>query len=456
MSFFSQIAGSNAEVSLPDRLFNSMAFLSTMVLLASFILNEIGGFPFSFDIFILMAAFAAAITFYLSRFKQQFVWSRIVYFAMAAIMLPLAWFNNQGLTGTTVYYFYSFLLVSIMTMYQNRILYGAFAILYVLLIAFVEYLFPGLVKPFATESLARTDFFYSFLVNSIALLAIASLVHRGYENERTTIAQQNELLEDQRDNLALLNNEFTQQNAMIEEQKYELEDINAVNNKLFSIISHDLRSPLANLETTLQIITLAETSPDETQMLLKGLQRDLNHTSNLLENLLHWAKNQRKGIEPQTMPFDIVRVIEENIRLIENRALAKGIRVTTKVPKNATVLADQNMIRLVIRNLLSNAVKFCSSGNRIELSVLQPQANMWQVTVSDTGLGIPLEAQARIFRTVDYTNRGTDNEKGSGLGLFLCQDFVSSNGGSIWFDSEPGKGSNFHFTLPVSSEQAQI
>ena len=154
------------------------------------------------------------------------------------------------------------------------------------------------------------------------------------------------------------------------------------------------------------------------------------------------------GLKVDARPFDLVPVLEQNRRLALSRAQKKKITVLTEgMDKPVMAYADEVMIDMVIRNLVDNAIKFSREGDTISLSVGSTPDGVL-VTISDTGLGIPLEDQHRIFTSISYTTTGTSREKGSGLGLSLCKEMIDKNGGKIWFDSKPGKGTSFTFTLP--------
>jgi signal transduction histidine kinase len=220
--------------------------------------------------------------------------------------------------------------------------------------------------------------------------------------------------------------------------------------KLLSIISHDLRSPISTLKGFVDLMKDAEIPPDKVRYFSAQMGESLKDTGNLLDNLLFWAKTQMDGLKVDARPFDLVPVIEQNRRLTTSRAEKKKITVMTAgMEMPVMAYADEVMIDMVIRNLVDNAIKFSREGDTIRLSVGSTPDGV-SVTISDTGLGIPLEDQYRIFTSISYTTTGTSREKGSGLGLSLCKEMIDKNGGKISFNSEPGKGTSFTFTLPAT------
>jgi two-component system sensor histidine kinase/response regulator len=233
----------------------------------------------------------------------------------------------------------------------------------------------------------------------------------------------------------------------------ELKELNATKDKFFSIIAHDLRNPLQCL------ILYADSLHNDYDLLDDDKRKDYFHkfynNSNLiaalLENLLEWSQSQQGIIEPHPKEIDLHALTEENIDLLEENAKKKNIAVSSQIKPETFAFADNNMIRTVIRNLISNAVKFTNPGGKVEISAaISTNGNSVDITISDNGVGISAEDIDTLFR-IDVKkkkNKGTDNEKGTGLGLILCKEFVEKNNGSIRVASEPGKGSRFTFTLP--------
>jgi len=184
--------------------------------------------------------------------------------------------------------------------------------------------------------------------------------------------------------------------------------------------------------------------------LSKQMEDTVNAATTLLENLLGWAKNQIQGVEVKAVEVELSQLIEENFGMVKYQAEKKGISLSNLVEQSFRVLADEEMTNLVIRNLLSNALKFTPSGGAVQVSA-RLNGQYVGVTVKDTGVGIPEENRKKIFSTDAFTTHGTAREKGSGLGLNLCKEFIEKMGGELWFESQQGNGTTFFFTLP--SEQ---
>ena len=250
-------------------------------------------------------------------------------------------------------------------------------------------------------------------------------------------------------------------NAILADQKIELEsknrlleELNAVKDRLFSIISHDLRAPLGSLKSLLTLLNDKTLSEAQVTALFPKLSQDVGYTSDLLDSLLHWAKSQLHGIHTNPKKIDMKALVEENISLLSSIAEQKNIELTNEIGENVIVLADEDMTRTILRNLVSNALKFTKANGHIRVSAQTLREGL-EVTVEDTGVGMSQEVLSQLFKG-NITKRGTKNEKGTGLGLILVKDFLEKNGGTIRVESEVGKGSKFIFTLPLAEVAAAV
>lgn len=236
--------------------------------------------------------------------------------------------------------------------------------------------------------------------------------------------------------------------------KKELEKINSEKDKFFSIIAHDLRSPFQSFIGLTE--TIAENINDFTLQELSGLMNDINSKAknlyNLLKNLLEWAKMQMgvSTFDPQKINLSLF--VEHNIDSVKTMAGRKEIRIINNVKDDLIILADKNMIGSVIGNLLTNAVKFTGKNGEIKISAKETPNKMVEISVSDTGIGMPKDIYENLFNLTEKVGRlGTDGEESTGLGLLLCKDFIERHKGKIYVESIEGKGSKFTFTMPLYS-----
>ena len=232
----------------------------------------------------------------------------------------------------------------------------------------------------------------------------------------------------------------------LELQKKELMELNRFKDKVFSIVSHDFRSPLNSLKGTLALYLKGMISHEEMNSLASGLLEKLNTTSYMLDNLLNWAKNQLQGIHTNPKETDVYKLVKENIDLVRPQADKKGIELKGEYSRPVWAYADEEMIKLVLRNLISNAVKFSFKGGEVRVTISEEQDRII-TAVHDRGIGMNVKQMKNLFNPSAETMPGTSNEKGMGLGLLLCKEFVENNGGKIWVESKEGEGSSFYFSL---------
>jgi len=279
------------------------------------------------------------------------------------------------------------------------------------------------------EELKKQEMVSNILVVAIALSVI--LLYTVYRSGQRRIRINKLLIEHQED---------------IKRRSQELEQLNQVKDKFFSIISHDLRSPMNALSAILDMMDNGQIKPEEFSKLNRELRVQFNHTKSLINNLLDWALLQMDKLKIQAEKINLHHLADENFRLLSSLHM-KEIKMVNNIPAETLCVGDLNIVNLVLRNLVLNSIKFTETGGSIVADAAE-RGNEIVVSITDTGIGISSEIQKIIFeKTAGYSTRGTANEKGTGLGLILCKEFVEKNGGKIWLESEVGKGSTFYFTI---------
>ena len=281
--------------------------------------------------------------------------------------------------------------------------------------------------------LKKSEFISNILVVVVALSAILLVtVYRSGQRRKQI-------------NLLLL-----QHQEEMQKRSEELEQLNEVKDKFFSIISHDLRSPINALAGIMDLLDKGAISAEELPIAIKELKTRFNHTRSLMNNLLDWTVLQMDKMHLQAGNVHLKKIVDENIELLGS-IQNKHVTMINRVPETAIGYADSNTINLVIRNLVTNAIKFTNDGGEITIAAEERGSELF-VSVKDNGIGMPEDIQKKLFDKVNpYSTRGTANEKGTGLGLILCKEFVEKNGGRIWVESNADKGSTFWFTLPKAS-----
>ena len=232
----------------------------------------------------------------------------------------------------------------------------------------------------------------------------------------------------------------------------ELQRTIAGRDKLYSVIAHDLRSPMGSIKMVLNMLILnlpSEKIGAEMYELLTMANQTTEDVFSLLDNLLKWTKSQIGKLNVVYQDVDLVEVTDGVIEIFSMVASLKKIRIREMKPEKMMVNADIDMLKTVVRNLLSNAIKFSKENSEV-LVKMEEVAGMAVVSVQDYGCGISEEGQKKLLHTdTHFSTFGTNNEEGSGLGLLLCKDFVVKNGGKLWFTSKEGEGSIFSFSIPV-------
>ena len=226
----------------------------------------------------------------------------------------------------------------------------------------------------------------------------------------------------------------------------ELEETNQVKDRLFSIVSHDLKDSITSIKAFLDLLKEDSISKKEFDTLIPELSENANNASALLINLLNWSKSQMQNLDPKPALFNVQEVFIEKINLIEKKVNEKQIVLLNESVKDF-VYADRSMIEIVIQNLLANAVKFSKIGDVITVSNRERNGKV-VICIEDTGVGISKDNRKRLFENSGFTTRGTNEEKGTGLGLSICKELVELNHGRIWVESEENFGSKFFVELP--------
>jgi two-component system sensor histidine kinase/response regulator len=236
----------------------------------------------------------------------------------------------------------------------------------------------------------------------------------------------------------------------LKESEKKLKELNAVKDKFFSIIAHDLRSPFHGLFGLVNILIedFDQMGSDKIKRTLILVKNQMTNLFHLLEDLLEWGKIQRNVIKFEPKLEDICMIIKYIVNLYSTNAKNKDITLQYDLPDTLNLIFDEKMISTVIRNLVTNAIKFTGPGGSITITSKDLEDHIL-ISVKDTGTGIPEQNLQKLFQLTEYfTTKGTDNESGSGLGLILCKEFVERHGGKITVETEINRGSNFSFTLP--------
>ncbi len=281
----------------------------------------------------------------------------------------------------------------------------------------------------------------------IVIMIVLYMRNNHIAKSNIELVQKNKQIEE--NNLIL-----DQQNKIISVQNLKLEESNASKDKLFSIISHDLKNPIGSLKEMITVLTdnYDTFTEEERREILQELKFSSDNVLELLLGLLTWSRSQRNKIEYDPYSQDIFQLVYQNIAIVSTSAKSKSINIINSVTENTTAFFDANMINTVVRNLLTNAIKFTNNDGKIEIKAepYSENPNFVLISVADNGTGIPQDKQEKLFQIKhSFTTIGTNGEKGTGLGLLIVWDFIEKNHGKIWVESEVERGTTFYFTLPI-------
>lgn len=296
---------------------------------------------------------------------------------------------------------------------------------------------------------------FSTLIGFVLLVGYVRMRTNSLEKKRKTLELE---VEKQTDKLKIQNNELALTNSLLKESEKELSQSNDIKDKMFSIISHDLRAPLATLQNFLKMFISYRNAftDEEIGRITKDINKSLGNVGDLLENLLQWSRAQMGHLETELKPLLITDHIQKNIELLLPIAKNKKINLqVSQINEEIYVEADSNLLNFILRNLISNAIKFTDTDGTVTVGAMygineseKYDFNMVHVYVKDTGVGMSEEIAKKIFIIDQHvTTRGTANEKGTGLGLMVCKEFVEKLNGKIWVESIEKEGTTFTFSM---------
>jgi len=418
-----------------NRAYNAVSVITLFILVILLPFNiVIGLYPVAY--LMLSMILLQSVLYYLARWKKKYVVGFVVYVVASYVTLIINFFFNAGTTGPTFYLF--FLTFQLLIAFSPRKQHTLWALLHLIipvLLLLAELYHPQWIKgPYGSDVDRLTDLSSSYIVILICMYGITIYLRNSYNKERETAQQRAEEIIAQNNKLAALD---------------------AEKNKLFSVISHDLKGPLGTIIASLEVLTEYELEAEDSKKIKLDLLELSRNTSDMLANLLYWSSARIKGVQLNIATVNIQRALKKVLAVQGIMAAAKSIDVNTHVAPDLVASADMNILELILRNLIQNAVKFTPSNGSITITA-QSFENGCLCTVSDTGIGISNDKLQNLFTLqpggVTY---GTNNEKGTGLGLILCNEFAGLMNGRLWAKSIPGNGSDFYLYLPVDTLSIQ-
>lgn len=411
-------------------MFNMINIIAIVAVAIALPMNYMLGYPTWILVLTASILGLQAYLYYLSRVRKRFYLSRILFAILSYSFLTLNFFYNSGIDGPTFLCF--FLTYIFLIGIFPRKTYWLWTILHlinVFVLLIIRHNNPEIAPvTYQTPTDRDIDIAVSFSIMLVLSYATLNFIRANYDYEKSSA--------DKKALAIQLHNE-------------ELEKVNSEKNKLFSILSHDLRSPLNTMQSYLELLSLNMLDENEKVVAKKELLELTKNTSDLLFNLLSWSKTQMEGVSAKLKTNNIAEVLASTINTQHAIASQKDIRFENNIDKRLMATCDEDMLQLVVRNLLNNAIKFTPSFGKISISTTS-DIDKIIIGITDDGKGIPLEQQHEIFSLKIRSTYGTNNEKGIGLGLVLCKEYIELQNGSIRFESQPDAGTTFFISLPTA------
>jgi two-component system sensor histidine kinase/response regulator len=424
--FWAKLRGNSDEFSLEARIFHAVCIISMAVAFVCVPLNIVNDLP-GLAIFMAVLFILTAALFYLSRVQKQLTASVILFSVQSNLLFVANFYFNSGINGPTLLASLLALFLTIATVPKKQyfwwILLNITSVSALLVISYKE---PELIQYTYDTNLSRhTDLGYTYILIALLIFLVTDYIRNSYNREK----------------------------ALTEQKASELQLSNDTKNKLLSILAHDLRSPLSSIQNYLEILSEFKMEEEEKQTIQASLLTETKNTQQMLSNLLSWSKTQMEGMTVHLSNINLKETLVPALRAQQAMAAEKCIQLENRISDSAFVLADSDMLQLVIRNLVNNAIKFTAAGGRVTVTS-KLEDNQCIIMVGDNGSGIPYELQSNLFSLKARSTFGTHNEKGVGLGLALCKEFSEIQNGKIWFESAPGKGTTFFVGMSLSPAKA--
>jgi len=429
------LSGDPSVFPLNARIFHSVCLISTFALLYNVPFNYAIGLP---DIALanLVVLLITVGIYYASRFKNLVSISTLLANIVGLTLFVVNYFLNSGLFGPTDLFFLLFLLLSIAISPADQYkVWIPINVAILIILNLVEFYYPHLVPDtYTTRPNRFVDHISAYAVVAAITYFCIDYIRGSYEREKLSTLEKSKAIE--------------LQNFQIVKQNEQLEKLNAEKNKLMSIVAHDLRSPLASIQNFLELLTQHELDEEQKLDIENDLLNSTKNTLAMLSKLLDWSKSQLLGVSAHMEYLNIQALFESTLNLERDIAARKNISLDYYFDPSAGIYADGDMMQLILRNIVGNAIKFTGIGGHIMVKA-EAQGNNCLISVEDDGIGMSEEKQLSIFSLNVESTFGTNNEKGVGLGLMLCMEFIKAQNGKIWLESMPGKGTCFYISVPM-------
>lgn len=424
--------------SLEERIFNTVCIIAFITMCFEVPFNFFVGLYIPALLCVFGLFFSAGL-YYLSRFKRKSNIGIKLFGIVSNVLLATNYFFNSGIAGPNLLLFcIIFLLIVAIIPKEQFKFWIPLNISIVILILVLEYFNPQLAPNSYDSELRKTvDFAITYFVVVLLTYFTINYIRENYDYEKNLVIQKNEAIEEQ--------------NGRILNQNLILEKLNTEKDKLFSIVTHDIRTPLNSIQGYLEILADETSITDEERTLFRQQLLEITiDTSKMLTNLLSWSKTQLEGTKANLTKLEVKTALINGLNIEKNIAIKKDIQLAIFSENDLFISADMNMFEIVIRNLVNNAIKFTKMGGEVDVNGIRKDDEC-VITIKDNGLGMDPELQNSLFKLTASSTYGTNNERGIGIGLLLCKEFTDMQGGKIWFESQEGSGSTFYLSFKIIS-----
>ncbi|MCX2450206.1 HAMP domain-containing sensor histidine kinase [Pedobacter sp. PLR] len=405
-----------------NQVFNAICLLAILIIGYDVPFNYYNGMETIARLFSVVLV-ALAFTYYLSRFKKQFKYSIIISSLLVLLTLGSIYFLNNGIKGPSLLSFsIAFFMIMIISPRSQYWFWSILCLITGLGLLFFEYKNPGLIQDtYKGRAAVFADMASTYIITILVTFIGLFYLKTAYYKEK--------------------------QDAEV--KTAALERMNHEKTKFFSIIAHDLRAPLASIQSYMELFRMDILSIEEKEMMDKKLSNAIIGTQEMLDNMLSWSRAELNDGKAAMEINKLHEALDSVIMIQKAASKEKKITFTAEIDPSLELFSNVHMLQLIVRNIIGNAIKFTPSDGLIELNASRYGKDCL-IAIRDTGNGIPEENKSEIFTLKAQSTFGTANEKGIGLGLFLCKEYTLAQGGRIWFESQKGEGTVFYVSLPLA------
>lgn len=424
-NFHTKLIGPVDATSIQARIFHEVSLLGIIAIPISLIVNLFIGVPYVNGLLAVTFLCISGL-YYNSRYLGNLKSSVFIFTVTSNLLLTVNYCFNSGIAGPTLLLFLLSVVFTVAVSPSRKSLFWIILnACFVAVMLYVEYINPKLIKnTYANREGFFVDTYTSYLAVIACIIIILSYLVKSQEREKMKAINASKALREANDSKT----------------------------KLLSILSHDLRSPLNSIQTFLEILVDFDLEEEERKAINRNLLKETKSTQNMLFNLLSWTKAQMEGgmkVDPVAVSY--YEVMDLCIEGQRSAATEKTIDLHSEIDRELIIVADLDMLKLVVRNILNNAIKFTKPGGRISVSSERTETH-GVLIITDDGIGIDERKAENLFTMNSVSTYGTSNEKGVGLGLLLCKEFTEMQGGRIALKSTPGEGTSFYLHFPLHQQ----